>query len=197
MRELNECTAEVFRRGEKRIRERRRNRNRVLAVCIPICLIAAAWSVKGLPTVMLDRETSDYAQMVGDVNGSFFCPYTAVEIQEVGLFPEEHYGKMTDRLAVAEMFRAIHSLFADAGTNDGNISENFQASESFPADADNVDHFPTESTSKYTITFTTEEGSQAVYHLSENTLVNVSTNETIFLSDAQADGLMAVLGLAE
>ena len=30
MREINECTAEVFRRSEKRIKERKRNRNRML-----------------------------------------------------------------------------------------------------------------------------------------------------------------------
>ena len=29
MREINECTAEVFRRSEKRIKERKRNRNRI------------------------------------------------------------------------------------------------------------------------------------------------------------------------
>ena len=49
MRELNDCTAEVFRRSEKRIKERRRARKRVLAVCIPLCLIITLWSVSILP----------------------------------------------------------------------------------------------------------------------------------------------------
>ena len=35
MREINECTAEVFRRSEKRIKERKRNRNRILNVLHP------------------------------------------------------------------------------------------------------------------------------------------------------------------
>lgn len=34
MREINECTAEVFRRSEKRIKERKRNRNRILKTCV-------------------------------------------------------------------------------------------------------------------------------------------------------------------
>ena len=45
MRELDECTAEVFRRSEKRIEQRRRTHIRILALCIPFCLIAAVWSI--------------------------------------------------------------------------------------------------------------------------------------------------------
>lgn len=45
MRELNECTAEVFRRSENRIKERKKKRNHVLAWCIPLCLLIAVCSV--------------------------------------------------------------------------------------------------------------------------------------------------------
>ena len=38
MREINEYTAEVFRRSENRIKARKRKRNRMLAICIPLCL---------------------------------------------------------------------------------------------------------------------------------------------------------------
>ena len=52
MREINECTAEVFRRSEKRIKERKRNRNRLLAFCIPLCLIVTVWSIMIPPAMM-------------------------------------------------------------------------------------------------------------------------------------------------
>ena len=39
VRSLDECKAEVFRRSEKRIKERKRIRNRALALCIPLCLL--------------------------------------------------------------------------------------------------------------------------------------------------------------
>ena len=39
MRSFEERKAEVFRRSENRIKERKRNRNRILAMCIPICLV--------------------------------------------------------------------------------------------------------------------------------------------------------------
>lgn len=204
MRDLNECTEEVFRRSEKRIKERARNRNRILALCIPVCLIITVWSVIIFPGMMPVMETGDYAQaageIVGDADGSLACPYVSVEIQDAGMFPEEHYGKVTDTVAVAEMFQAIHSLFADADGNAQGSNGNLPASEIFPAEEDNACYDQAESTSKwkdYTIIFTTEEGAQAVYNFSENTLVNVGTNETIFLSDAQAAELLAVLGILE
>lgn len=52
MRELNECKAEVFRRSDNRIKERRRKFNRVLALCIPLCLILTIFSVTMLPGML-------------------------------------------------------------------------------------------------------------------------------------------------
>ena len=52
MRELNECKAEVFRRSENRIKERKKNRNRILALCIPLCLILTVMSITILPAML-------------------------------------------------------------------------------------------------------------------------------------------------
>ena len=52
MRELNECKAEVFRRSDNRIKERRRKFNRVLALCVPLCLILTIFSITILPAMM-------------------------------------------------------------------------------------------------------------------------------------------------
>ena len=70
MRELDECTSEVFRRGEQRIKERRRKRARVLAVCIPICLIAAVWSGMSLPEMTPEAESVGRAPVSGEAAGS-------------------------------------------------------------------------------------------------------------------------------
>ena len=39
MRDLNECKAEVLRRAGNRIAERKKIRNRVLTLCVPLCLV--------------------------------------------------------------------------------------------------------------------------------------------------------------
>ena len=207
MRELNECTAEVFRRGEKRIKERRRTRNRVLAVCIPVCLIAAVWSVKNLPAIRPAGATADSAPALGEINGnaqwSQSCPYVSVEIQGAGTFPEEQNGQVTDSAAVADMFNAIQSLFADVDGNDQDSNGNLSAGEILTA-ADPTAFYDqdgqVESASAWkgrTITFTAGDGSQAVYRLSENMLVNADTGETVWLSEAQAAELLAVFDISE
>lgn len=196
MREINECTAEVFRRSEKRIKERRKKRNRILALVIPLCLIVTVFSATVLPEMMpLIRTKSDAAEMVGDSSGSGspFCSYTAVEIQNIGLSPER-YGKVTDKVAVTNLFNSIHSLFADVDGKVPNGSESFEAVES----DENYGQPEASSKSKgYTIIFTTDDGSQSVYNLSENTLLNVNTNETAVLSDAQIEELLAFFGISE
>ena len=200
MRDLNECTAEVFRRGEQRIKERRRKRVRVLAVCIPLCLIAAVWSVVGLPAVTpeggvlsSDRTSGEAA---GNAPGSFACPYVAAEMQETGLTPAEHDGTVTDPLAVAELFQTVQSLFEDAGSN--GIGQN--AINSLPEEEANKNGDLADAPDRlgeYTITFTAEDGSWAVYRLSGHRLLNGNTDEAIFLSDSQLAGLLAALGISE
>ena len=68
MRELNECKAEVFRRSDNRIKERRRKINRVLALCVPLCLILTIFSVTILPVMMpagSDKATGEEGYMDG------------------------------------------------------------------------------------------------------------------------------------
>ena len=44
MRDLNECQAEVFRRSEKRIKERKQHRKHILLACIPLVLCITLFS---------------------------------------------------------------------------------------------------------------------------------------------------------
>lgn len=71
MRELNECKAEVFRRSDNRIKERRRKFNRVLALCVPLCLILTIFSVTILPALMpagSDKAAGEEGYMDGTKN---------------------------------------------------------------------------------------------------------------------------------
>lgn len=194
MREINECTAEVFRRSEKRIKERKRNRNRILALCIPLCLIVTVCSVTILPAMMSSMRTkNDAAEMVGDTDGSLVCSYTTVEIQNADL-SLEYYEKVTDQTTVTNIFSVIHSLFADNDEPDQDVGEAFETNE------DNLHTDQDGSTNRlkgYAITFTTEDGSKTVYNLNGNVLLNVNTNETVFLGDEQVVELMAVLAILE
>lgn len=57
MRDINECRAEVFRRAENKIKERKRKRRRIFATCVPLCLIVVVLSVPMLAKMMsVDNE---------------------------------------------------------------------------------------------------------------------------------------------
>lgn len=52
MRELNECKAEILRRSEKRIKDRKRKLSRVLAACVPMCLVFVLCAAFVLPSAV-------------------------------------------------------------------------------------------------------------------------------------------------
>lgn len=202
MRDINECTAEVFRRSEKRIKERKRNLGRVLTLSIPLCLVAVVCSVIFIPSM----ETKNAAdEMVGDVNAGYVCSYSVVEIQDA-----EYSEKVTDKAAVGDMYNIIVSFFPRDGaaqsTDEGVELSRDEAIQSVggAVEKDKVkwnadvlygsDSSPEDYT---TITFTAEDGSQDVYILNENTLVKVNTNETVVLSDEQVAWLITVFGMFE
>jgi len=58
MREINEITAEVFRRSDKRIQERKRNRNRIIMCCIPFLICITVFSVAILPAMMPANDSA-------------------------------------------------------------------------------------------------------------------------------------------
>lgn len=60
MNDIKEYTAEVFRRSEKRIKERKKRRNKILALALPLCVVAVAlFSVFILPnSFFVDSKNS-------------------------------------------------------------------------------------------------------------------------------------------
>ena len=79
MRDLKECQAEVFRRSEEKIKARKRTRNRILAVCIPLCLLLSLKTVTQVPEI----NTGDTAAQQTEIKESnILIPDNAkVEIQ--------------------------------------------------------------------------------------------------------------------
>ena len=199
MRELKECTAEVFRRSEKRIKDRKRNRNRLLVLCLPLCLVVTALSVTLLPALMAAERRHDNAVEMdvgyGDGNDAettleslgISCAYTAVALQGAA-----HSEMVTDRAAIANLYDTIRSIFAHAdGEGQGDVGDVAEES----ADLDQTES--AEKREEYTILFSNKEGEQTVYHLVGNTLLHEGTNETVRLSDAQVAELFTVFGIPE
>ena len=190
MKEITECTAEVFRRSEKRIKERKRNRNRILTLCIPLCIVASIWSIMILPAMMPAgnkempaEENLEIAEGDGAA-GSIACSFIQVEIQDVRDF-SEHYELVTDKLEVDKMYFWIYDSFKNT------------AAEGVPdADGDSsTEDGSAAKTTAYIFTFTTAEGSEATYSLSGNKLAENETGETVYLNTDQLAELQKVFRL--
>lgn len=190
MRELNECTAEVFRRSEKRIEERKKNRNHILVLCIPLCLIVTVCSVMILPGLMLTRNLKNAAQEnMGEVEYSAdenkIHPYVLVEVQNIGS-SSEHYQKIDDTVQITELYSLICNLYETDSAEEGG--------------ADKVNDYEISGSSiisSYTIKFTSEDGSQTNYRLCGYCLANEATGETVYLNDSQLSELQKFLALTE
>ena len=204
MRELNELKAEVFTRSEKRIKERKRNRNRIIALCVPLCLIISVLSVTllrdflpvshdgtELGTLGTDNKyngINDEAVLDGySSSNSLTCSYTEVLVTTSD--SAEEPVKITDKVKVTQIFSAVFvSDDSDPETSAGCGKESFDSLESQDS---NFEGRPTE----IVITFLTDDGAQTVYKLKENELWNEDEDTTTLLCDEQVEELKALLGL--
>ena len=71
MKQLDEYKAEIFCRSENKIKQRKNNRNRILAVCIPLCLVLTLFSFTVLSEIWFEGvdgmpQIDDLSEFTGD-----------------------------------------------------------------------------------------------------------------------------------
>ena len=198
MREINECTAEVFRRSEKRIKERKRNRKRILVFCIPLCLIVTVWSIMILPAMMpankSDNNAGEGMDIMGSVDGTDTA-FVRVEIMSIGTATQSTILK-DDADEVAQIYYTVQSSFVSSG--EGNKESANDKAEDDALTEENKDYSQSGTTnlsSGFRIIFTTENGAQTVYSLSGDKLINETTKQETILTKDQRTNLLNMLGL--
>lgn len=198
MREINECTAEVFRRSEKRIKERKRNRNRILAFCIPLCLIVTVWSIMILPAMMpaskSDNNAGEGMDIMGSVDGTA-AAYVRVEVMSTGTATQSAILK-DDADEVAQIYYTVQSSFVNSGG--GNKESAKEEAEDDALTDENKDYSQSGTTnlsSGFRIIFSTENGAQTIYSLSGDKLINETTKQETILAEDQRSNLLNMLGL--
>ena len=197
MREINECTAEVFRRSENRIKERKRNRNRILAFCIPLCLIVTVWSIMILPAMMPASKSNNSAgesmDIMGSVDGTD-AAFVRVEIMSIGTATQSTILK-EDADEVAQIYSTLQSSFVNSGGgNKESVNEEAEDDE-LTGNKDYSQSGTTNLSSGFRIIFTTENGAQTIYSLSGDKLINETTRQETILTEDQRSNLMNMLGL--
>lgn len=198
MREINECTSEVFRRSEKRIKERKRNRNRILAFCIPLCLIVTVWSIMILPAMMpaskSDNNAGEGMDIMGSVDGTA-AAYVRVEVMSTGTATQSAILK-DNADEVAQIYYTVQSSFVNSGG--GNKESAKEEAEDDALTDENKDYSQSGTTnlsSGFRIIFSTENGAQTIYSLSGDKLINETTKQETILAEDQRSNLLNMLGL--
>lgn len=191
MRDLKECQAEVFRRSEKRIKERKRRRNHILMVCVPVVLCISLYSAFVLPNRM-NTESSDFAEpemyvagVTEDMLGSLSCSVSEITVAGSGF--SQSYTDLDQILRISNRLNALETR----GWGDGNseVADDEDGSENTPGViADSA-------TEGYRITLVMREGENPRYLLAGNTLKNLVTNQTHTLTQIQVNELYDLLGI--
>ena len=198
MREINECTVEVFRRSEKRIKERKRNRNRILALCIPLCLIVTVWSVMILPAMLpaskSDNSAGEGMDIMGSVDGTE-AAFVRVEVMSTGTATQSSVLK-DDAAEVAQIYYTVQSSFVNSGG--GNKESANEKPEDDALTEENKDYSQSGTTnlsSGFRIIFTAENGIQKIFSLDGDKLINETTKQETILTEDQRSNLLNMLGL--
>ncbi len=194
MRNLNECQAEVFRRSEKRIKEKRQRRNRALALGVPLMLCVAAFSVvrmqPGKAAAPEDNGRPEY-YTEEQVQHSVSCQTAIITVTGHG-FSRTY----TEASKIQPIFGLLYSygtvnpesmLTADEDTLRGDATAGTQTDDG----SEKIES----ATTGYTITLVMEEGGKTEYYLTGNTLRDVSADEVYLLTKEQADELRELLGI--
>ncbi len=208
MRNLEDCKAEVFRRSEERIKERKRKRNCVLACCIPLCLLLVAGGLYIRPLL----EPVDESMKSGGTNQIPDRVLGGLESVLYGDAGEYTCVKITDRTGETEMFRysTDKEIVGGLGRFVAAIFTLSETKETYPADGSENDGIvvPEMSTAgqdwdtireeleekygldeppaDYKLVFRKATGEEAVFRLHENHLYNEENGCVVKLSDAMS-----------
>lgn len=190
MRSLDECKAEIFRRSEVKIKRRKQMRNRIVAVCLPLCLCVgavAAWGIgqqKGgydaaenmalAPESMYAQTSDSVPELSGNTSFVTKSENTPVFVRTVTVNGAESVG---DQIPPAQQLARLQEL-CENGSNVPVKQE--------PAETEN-----------HRIVFTMSDESQMVYILAGNALTEESTGKRVTLTQTELQELKLILGFEQ
>ena len=198
MRELHECQAEVFRRSEKRIKERKQRSKRILMTCIPLVLCLTAFGAFMFPQLFNHKQAPEdmlgpagtQAAMGQDEYQGLTCAIAEIKVSGNGV--SMHYTDVADLLLISDQ---LHTYGTRAPETNAAVSED--GSDRNENADDVIGSITYSANAAYTITLITHEGVKTEYCLFGNTLRNQTTNQAYTLTYEQAKELRDMLGIPQ
>ena len=220
MKNLEDCKAEVFRRSEERIKERKRARKRVLVCCISLCLLLVAGGLYLRPLFEpvddmgksegMSRDPDRVAGGTDVMLHSNVTKYPSVAVTK-GIGDTAVSKIVTDADGVGELCGVMAMYFGMSadysiggldgadGVIDTSIGTTGKESVSSETDRNTIEdelkskYGLEEKTADYTIVFRESTGEETVLRLYENNLYNESNGCVVTLSDGQLAELKSKL----
>ncbi len=195
MRTFDERKTEIFRRSEKRIRERKRNRKRILSLCIPLCLLLV-WSLFALPPVFSRKDKNMIPEEGMDVVGSTDLKGgTYIQVES---FLDENELLSDDFKTSAEKAEGLRGMLASFLFPEEEY-ENFSdhdGADSSESKKENSAHTNTlEKAFDYRIAFVKDGKESEVYTLKGNILTEEKTKKSVLLTEDQRALILEEIGL--
>ena len=189
MRELHECQAEVFRRSEKRIKERKQRRNHILMVCIPLILCVTIFGAFLFPQLddfkqAPESSNEQFSGAMGkDEIGGLFTG--SVEVSGNGV--SSYYTSVEN---VQGIMRLINGVVAVPETNDGDDLRDYITDESTSTDKnENYQE------SCYKIVVKRSDKTSTEYLLVGSVLIDQTTHQEYPVSEDAMKDLKNALGI--
>lgn len=210
MRSLEECKAEIFRRSEITIKKRKQMRNRILAVCLPLCLCIGAvflWQPSmqhkagkaensyEMLSAAMDSPDKSYS-LQDNISMENVCD-TALPVEGEGM--ELYAAKVSvsglkssqfiensgqTQHSPKEQFQYLYDLFVQE--NGSQVFEDFVITDP----SETLKDHP--KAPEYTITFTMSDQSEITFLLTGNILSVKDTDKTITLTPEQKQKLYEI-----
>ncbi len=190
MRNFEERKAEVFRRSEKRIKERKQRRNHILMTCIPLVLcltIFGAFLFPQLDDLKQAPESNNEHYFSGamgtEVDGGLFAG--SVEVSGNGV--SSYYTSVEN---VQGIMRLINGIVAVPETNDGDDLRDYITDESTSTDKnENYQE------SCYKIVVKRSDKTSTEYLLVGSVLIDQTTHQEYPVSEDAMKDLKNALGI--
>lgn len=197
MRSFEERKAEVLRRSENRIRERRRNCTRILALGVSLCVILIICSIVIRPDIRDNNETVSEDNQVIASDSETDCSSKVHNFVSVSVFGEGNCQYTKDYADVTKVFNQIYDIFeANGGYKDMIVESENPTLEDYGVPETGVNFGgATDMEDDYIITMESEGGAVREYTLNENVLFDKAFDREIILTEKQLSELKAVLGL--
>ena len=203
MRDFEERKAEVFRRSEKRIKERKARRNHILMDCVPLVLcltILGTFLFPGEVSKDSGNPLSHESAMGGlteERYESLTCPIA--EITVTGSDFSQSYTNAADLLLIADQLYSYGKRGSEYNGITGiEIPGNEIVKEEGKESADDFsDSIADAANAGYTITLAMQKGEKTEYYLEGNILKNLTSNQTYQLTQIQVNELHELLGIPD